>query len=106
MINVADYDDLDALAAEVMRIDGDMEARKRMLEAPAFAGNQEPACMTNAYVADPLTDLIENRQPAPRRVRERRLREHIKAEQGAFAYKRDKLLCKIESLLWRLGWQK
>ena len=106
MINVADFDDLGALAAEVMRIDGDIEARRSMLNAPVFAGNQEPACMTDAYVADPLTDLIENRQPTPRRVRKRRLREHIKAEQGAFAYKRDKLLCKMESLVWKFGWQR
>lgn len=106
MINVADFDNLDALVAEVMRIDGDFKAQRRMLNAPVFAGNKEPACMTDAYVADPLTDLIENRQPAPRRVRKRRLREHIKAEQGAFAYKRDKLLCKMESLLWKFGWQR
>ena len=106
MINVSDYGSLDELTEAVLRIDADPDARRRILESPVFPGNRPPACMDDGHVAGPLVDLIENRQPSPRRIRERRLREHVKEAQGPFAYKRDKFICKTESLLWKLGWHR
>jgi len=105
MINVSDYGSLDELADAVLRIDADPAARRRILDAPVFVGNRPPLCMTDEHVTGPLIDLIENRNPSPRRIRERRIREHVKEAQGPFAYKRDKVICKLESLLWRLGWR-
>lgn len=105
MINVSDYGSLNELAAEVVRIDGDVNARRQILESPVFLGNRPPACMNEENIAGPLIDLIENRQASPRRIRERRLREHVRKEQGAFAYRTEKLTCKLEALLWRLGWR-
>jgi hypothetical protein len=106
MINVSDYRSLDDLAGAVLRIDADPEARRRALEAPVFLGNRPPSCMTEEYVASPLIDLIENRRPSPRRIRERRIREHVKEAQGPLAYKRDKIIFKMESFLWKLGWHR
>jgi|APGre2960657444_1045066.scaffolds.fasta_scaffold10369_2 hypothetical protein len=106
MINVSDYESLDDLAGAVLRIDADPEARRRVLEAPVFLGNSPPSCMTEEYVAGPLIDLIENRRSSPRRIRERRIREHVKEAQGPLAYKRDKIICKMESFLWKLGWHR
>ena len=106
MINVSDYGSLDELADYVVMLANDPVARRRILDAPVFLGNRPPICMTDKHVADPLVDLIENRLPSPRRIRERRLREHVKEAQGPFAYKRDKFICKTESLLWKLGWHR
>jgi hypothetical protein len=106
MVNVSDYGSLDELAEDVLRIDADPDARRRILESPVFPGNRPPACMDDGHVAGPLVDLIENRRPSPRRFRQRRIREHVKDGQGAFAYKRDKIVCKLESLLWKLGWKR
>lgn len=106
MINVSDYGSLDDLASAVLRTDADPEARRRLLQAPVFLGNRPPACMTDEHVAGPLVDLIENRRPSPRRIRERRIREHVKEARGPFAYKRDKIICKMESFFWKLGWHR
>lgn len=106
MINVSDYATLDELGEAVLRIDDDPVARRRLLEAPVFARNLPPACMDGAYVVAPLVDLIENRRAAPRRFRPRRIREHVKEARGTFAYKMDKTICKMEAMLWRLGWHR
>ena len=106
MINASDYATLDELADAVLRVDADPAARRRILESPVFPGNRPPICMTDEHVAGPLTDLIENRQRSPRQIRERRIREHVRQEQGVLAYRCEKLGCKLEAMLWRLGWRR
>ena len=103
MLNVSDFRSLGDLVSELRRLDDDKDARLRMLQAPAFQGNRLPECMSDDHLSGPLIDLIENRAPASRRYRSRRLREHLLNDQPYISYKFKKIACRIETFLWEAG---
>jgi hypothetical protein len=84
-------------------LDKNTDARRKILEAPVFRDNKLPACFEDSYILNPLVQLIENRSAGARKYRKRKLREHTQGNQSYILYKYKKIVCKIESLLWRIG---
>lgn len=103
MLNVSDFRSLGDLVSELRRLDDDKDARLRMLQAPVFQGNRLPECMSDAHLSLPLIDLIENRAPASRRYRSRRLREHLLKNESYMTYKFRKVVCRMEIFMWNSG---
>lgn len=101
MVNLSDFADFEAAIAHVLALDTDVEARRKILSAPAFRNNQVPACLHDDHVLAPIERLLAEGRPGVRSYRRRRLREHV---YGSWLQQtRVSVACRLESLLWRLG---
>ncbi len=104
-IHARDFKDLDALADFVLALDADHERQHRYLSAPAFRNDKLPACLTDAYVADPILKLLKAGKPAKRSYNHRRLREHLYAKRSWLTNKWERIGCRLEEQAWKLGWR-
>jgi hypothetical protein len=104
-VHARDFEDLDALADFVIALDSDPKRQLEYLNAPVFQGGVPPPCLSDAYVADPILNLLKNGQPGRRRYRRRRIREHVYLGRSWFANKWERFSCKFEAQAWKLGWR-
>ena len=105
MINVRDFKSLNDLVDHLSMVAANDILRQSILQAPVFRDNKLPLCTTDDYISSPIIDLLENRSAGNRTPRDRRIREHIKSEQNYFSYKFEKMVCKMETLLWNSGFR-
>jgi len=105
MINVSDFKSLHDLVDYILMVAENDSLRRSILEAPVFRNNQLPECAADETVSAPIIDLLENRAAGIRTLQIRRFREHIKTQQNYLSYKYEKIFCKIESLLWNVGFR-
>jgi len=105
-VHARDFEDLDALADFVITLDADPARQLGYLNAPVFQGGVPPACLSDAYVADPILTLVKNSQPGRRRYRHRRIREHVYLGRSWFSNKWERFSCKLEANAWKLGWRR
>jgi len=104
MINVADFPDFDGAIEHILKVDADPQARLAILTAPAFKDDVEPACLAPAYMADPITRLIDSGvKPGRRTYRHRRLREHVYG--SPFRQSMVSLICRLDGLAWKAGYR-
>lgn len=102
MIDVSAFPSHEAAIERLLEVDADAAARRRLLEAPPFHGNKEPACLSDEHLVGPLARLVGSAKgPAPRRHRRRRLREHVYG--SPLRQSAESLRCRLEGLLWRWG---
>ncbi len=103
MVNVSDFRDADDAIEHILSLNEDPERRLRMLKASPFHRNVAPHCTTLEHVRAPLLRLLQGgTRPAARVYRRRRLREHVygsSVEQSLVS-----LRCRLEGLLWKMGW--
>lgn len=102
MIDVSTFPSHEAAIERLLEVDADETARLRLLAAPPFVGNREPACLSDEHLVGPLLRLIGSaRAPGTRRYRHRSLREHT---YGSPLWQRvESLRCRAEGALWKLG---
>lgn len=102
MINVSHFSSDRAAIERLLEVDSDPAARLALLSTPPFRDNREPACLSDAYLIDPLFALLASgTKPAPRRYRHRALREH--AYSSHFLRRFISLSCRLDGLLWKAG---
>lgn len=104
-IHARDFDDLGALTDFVLELDKDIDRQMRYLAAPAFRDGTLPACLTDAYVADPILRLLKHGKPAKRAYRQRRVREHMYQGRSWLTNKWERIGCRLEEQAWKLGWR-
>lgn len=105
MIDVSAYPTLEDAVEGVLRVDDDPAARLRLLSTPPFRDNQPPECLSDDYLAGPVLRWLDSGpRPGRRRYRHRRLREHVYG--SAWHQTRVSLACRLDGLLWRMGWRR
>ena len=104
-VHAREFPSWDALAAHVVRLDGDPEARRRILRQPIFNGDRLPAPLRPETLAGAFGSLLAAERPGVRNYRHRRLREHLREGKTWWQEKMGMLRCKSEAALWRLGWR-
>lgn len=104
-VHARDFEDLDALADFVIALDADQARQLGYLNGPVFQGGVPPACLSDAYVAEPILRLLKNGQPGLRRYRHRRIREHVYLGRSWLANKWERFSCMLEAKAWKLGWR-
>ena len=101
MVNLADFPDFDAAADHILALDADHERRLQLLRSPVFRDNRLPACLSDEHISEPIERMLAAATPGRRSYRRRRLREHV---YGSWLHQtRVSIVCRIESVLWKLG---
>ncbi len=104
-LHARDFESWEDLAQHVMRVDADPEARSAMFRQPIFNGDRLPPPLLPETTCRAFELLLAS-APGIRRYRRRRVREHVRAQAGWWANKREMLACKWESMAWNLGWRR
>lgn len=104
-IHARDFPDLDALVDFVLELDNDPGRLHGYRAAPAFRGDVLPPCLTDSYLAEPILRLLKEGRPAKRSYRHRRVREHVYAGRSWLTNKWERLGCRLEEKMWKLGWR-
>lgn len=105
MVHARDFRTWDELAAHVLQLDGDRDARMAILREPMFLDDRLPKPLLSATICDAVELLLESHGPGERRYQHRRVRGHLRAQKSWAEAKFEMLSCKLEAALWNLGWR-
>ena len=105
MINISDFKSFDAAIDYIISAENNPELRLRHLRAFPFPNNIPPASTGDEYIVAPILDLIKSgSRPSPRKYRARRLREHTFS--SPMKQSIVSLGCRIDEVLWKIGWNR